>query len=131
MESNEELRHLITIDYCETTMTTPIAIPFDAAEFLDNEEVIAAYLQDALEDDNPDVFLQALSDVARARGMSHVAESTGMGRESLYKTLRPGSKPGFLTISKVVQALGVKLSLLPVTAIAKGPRHRTRAAKGA
>lgn len=84
---------------------------FDAAGYLDNEKVIAAYLQDAMEDDNPDVFLSALSDVARARGMSQIAENTGLGRERLHKALRPGARPGFATISKVVQALGVKLTV--------------------
>lgn len=85
---------------------------FDTSDYLDNEETIAAYLQDAMDDEDPDLFLSALADVAKARGMSHVAEASGLGRESLYKALRPGARPGFLTISKVVQALGVKLTVV-------------------
>lgn len=56
---------------------------FDAAEYLDNEEVIAAYLQDALDDDDPDVFLLAVADVVRARSMTRVSKDSGLGRESL------------------------------------------------
>ena len=55
---------------------------FDAADYLDNDEVIAEYLNAALEDANPDVFLAAISDVAKARGMSRLAKDAGLGRES-------------------------------------------------
>ena len=84
---------------------------FDAADYLDNEEVIAEYLTAALEDENPDVFLTAIADVAKARGMTAVANSTGLGRESLYKALAPGAKPRYETIVKVLHGLGVKLTV--------------------
>jgi len=82
---------------------------FDAADYLDSEEVIVEYLTAALEDMNPDVFLSALADVAKARGMSAVAQNSGLGRESLYKALTPGAKPRYDTILKVLHGLGVKL----------------------
>ena len=66
---------------------------FDAADYLNDEETIAAYLTAALEDPNPDVFLAAVRDVARARGMAQLAKDAGLGRESLYKALTPGAKP--------------------------------------
>lgn len=75
--------------------------PFDAADYLDSQEVIAEYLNAALEDENPDVFLVAVSDVAKARGMTQLAKETGLGRESLYKAL------------KVMRALGVQLHAVP------------------
>jgi len=84
---------------------------FDPSAFLDNEEVIAEYLNAALEDGNPDVFLAAVGHVAKARGMSVIAESTGLGRESLYKAMSPGSKPRYDTVLKVLQSLGVKLKI--------------------
>ncbi len=84
---------------------------FDAADYLDSEEMIAEYLTAALEDENPDVFLAAIADVAKARGMSAVAQSTGLGRESLYKALAPGAKPRYDTILKVLHGLGVKLTI--------------------
>lgn len=86
---------------------------FDAADYLDSEEMIAEYLSAALEDENPDVFLAAVSDVAKARGMTSIANSTGLGRESLYKALTPGAKPRYETIIKVLHGLGVKLTVQP------------------
>jgi len=86
-------------------------VRFDASEFLDSEEVIAEYLAAAMENSDPDVFIAALGDVAKARGMATVAERTGLGRESLYKALRPGSKLRFETVQKVVGALGVTLTV--------------------
>ena len=56
--------------------------PFDAASYLDSEETIAEYLTAAMEDENPDVLLSALADVAKARGMAQVARDAGLGRES-------------------------------------------------
>ncbi len=84
---------------------------FDAAQYLDSEEMMAEYLSAAMEDPNPDVFLTALSDVARARGIAQLAKDAGLGRESLYKTLSPGSKPRFDTIMKITKALGVPLAV--------------------
>jgi len=86
---------------------------FDAADYLNNEETIAEYLTAALEDPNPDVFLTAVRDVARARGMTQLAKETGLGRESLYKALTPGAKPRYDTVLKLVNALGVKLLASP------------------
>ena len=83
--------------------------PFDAADYLDNEEVIAEYLNAALDDENPDVFLVAVADVAKARGMTQLAKDTGLGRESLYKALSPGAKPRYDTVLKLVRALGMEL----------------------
>ena len=90
--------------------------PFDAADYLDNDIVISEYLNAALEDENPDVFLQAVADVAKARGMSKLAKDTGLGRESLYKALAPGAKPRYDTVIKLVRALGVELHATPVHA---------------
>ena len=76
--------------------------PFDAADYLDDEETIAHYITAALEDPNPDVFLSAVRDVARARGMAQLAKDTGLGRESLYKALTPGAKPRYDTMLKLL-----------------------------
>ena len=84
--------------------------PFDAADYLTDEDTIAEYLTAALEDPNPDMFLVAVRDVARARGMTQLAKDSGLGRESLYKALAPGAKPRHETIQKIMRALGVKFS---------------------
>ncbi len=85
--------------------------PFDASEYLDNEEVIAEYLTAALEDPNPEVFLIAVANVAKARGIAKIAQDSGLGRESLYKALAPGAKPRYETVRKLMDALGVKLTV--------------------
>lgn len=86
---------------------------FDASDYLEDDAVVAEYLNAALEDENPDVFLQAVADVAKARGMSKLARDTGLGRESLYKALAPGAKPRYETIIKLVRALGIELHTTP------------------
>jgi probable addiction module antidote protein len=87
---------------------------FDAADYLDSEEVIAEYLNVALASEHPDLFLQAIADVAKARGMAQLAKDTGLGRESLYKALAPGAKPRYDTVLKLIRALGVELQMTPV-----------------
>jgi probable addiction module antidote protein len=82
---------------------------FDPAAYLDNEEVIAEYLSQVLEDGDTDELITAIGHVAKARGMAQIAKDTGLGRESLYKAFAPGSKPRFDTVMKVLKALGVKL----------------------
>lgn len=85
--------------------------PFDASDYLDNEEVIAEYLAAALEDSNPNVFLRAVADVAKARGIAKVAADAGLGRESLYKALTPGAKIRYETVRKLMDSLGVRLTV--------------------
>ena len=85
---------------------------FDASRYLDNDEVIAEFLKAALEDPNPEVFISAIGHVAKARGMTSVAESSGLGRESLYKAFAPGAKPRYETVVKVLRTLGVKLQVV-------------------
>ena len=84
-------------------------VPFDAAEYLTDDETIAEYINAILEEDDTDLLLMALGDVARARGMAQVAKDSGLGRESLYKALAPCAKPRFDTVREVTRALGVRL----------------------
>jgi probable addiction module antidote protein len=87
---------------------------FDPAEQLKDEEDIAAYLTIVMEENDPALLAAALGDIARARGMSEIAKSTGISREALYKALRPNAKPRFDTINKVCAALGVRLEARPI-----------------
>ena len=87
---------------------------FDPAEYLDSEEMIAAYLNEMLEEGNPALIAQALGDVARARGMTDIAKETGIAREVLYKALRPDSSPRLETIMKVMKAVGLRLVVEPI-----------------
>jgi probable addiction module antidote protein len=85
--------------------------PFDASDYLDSEEAIAEYLTVALENPDPNAFLVAVRDVAKARGMATVAANAGLGRESLYKALTPGAKPRFETVRRLLAALGVRINV--------------------
>ena len=89
-------------------------LPYDAAEHLETEDDIIAYLEAALEDGDPAVIVHAIGNIARARGMSQIARDAGLGRESLYKALSPEGNPEFATVLKVVKALGIRLHAEPV-----------------
>lgn len=89
---------------------------FDAAEYLNSDEDVAAYLTTILEENDAALLAAALGDIARARGMTQVAKDSGITREALYKALRPGSEPRFDTVSRVCAALGVRLVAQPMAA---------------
>ena len=93
------------------TETKTVSHPWDITRYLDSDEAIAAYIDAALEEEDPAVLAAALGDVARAKGMTEIARETGLGRESLYKALTPGAKPRYDTVLKVLQGLGVKLTV--------------------
>ncbi len=88
---------------------------FDVSEHLRTPEEMAAYLEACFEEAGGDAafIAKALGDIARAKGMSQIARETGLSRESLYKALSGERTPGFDTILKVVQALGLKLHAVP------------------
>lgn len=87
--------------------------PFDAAEFLDSPEMVAAYLDAALAEGDPALFAAALGDVAKARGMSEIARGAGVTREALYKALSETGDPRMSTLFGVIKALGLKVKLEP------------------
>ena len=91
--------------------TAPRRASFDASDYLGRAETISAYLAHAVEKPNPDAFMMAVRDVAKARGIASVATKAGIGRESLYKTLQSGSKPRFDTVRRLLAALDVKLDV--------------------
>jgi len=86
---------------------------FDITEYLSSEEDIAEYLSIVLEENDPAALAQALGNVARARGMSEIAEKSGITREALYRALRPNTKPRLDTVNRVCAALGMRLVVQP------------------
>lgn len=94
-------------------MKKPVTRRFDVTEMLQTEQDIAQYLSLVLEDGDPALLAATLGDIARARGMTQIAQEAGIGREALYKALRPGSSPRFDTIARVCKALGMKLVAQP------------------
>ena len=84
---------------------------FDITRHLDSEEAMAEYLSQVLEDGDNAELIRALGHIAKDKGMATVAKDSGLGRESLYKALSEGSQPRFDTITKVINALGLKMSV--------------------
>lgn len=94
-----------TLQKMNTTKTSK----FDIAEYLDDNEMIAEYLNEVLEEGDSSDIITALGHVAKALGMSKIAKETGLSRPSLYKALAEGSKPQFDTVLKVLRAVGSNL----------------------
>ena len=101
-------------------MAKTVTTLWDPAEHLQSEEDMAAYLEAALLEGDPNLVAAALGDIARAKGMTQVAREAGLGRESLYKALSPTGNPAFGTILKVVAALGLQLHASPAPAKSAG-----------
>ena len=93
--------------------------PFDAADYLENEDDYALYLQSSFEEDPGDGSLirSAILDIAKAKGMAEVAKESGLTREGLYKALGPAGNPKFGTITKILSALGIELRPIVVTQV--------------
>jgi probable addiction module antidote protein len=84
---------------------------FDVVDYLKTEKDIAGYLNAVLEDGDPALFVAAIGDISRAKGMSAIAKKSGVTRESLYRALKIEARPRFETVAKVIHALGMKLSV--------------------
>jgi probable addiction module antidote protein len=95
--------------------------PYDSAEFLNSPKAIKFYMEEAMESGDPRLISHALGVVARANSMSEIARKSGLTREGLYKSLSPNGRPELSTVMRVLNALGIGLSLkvLKVTASAK------------
>lgn len=92
-------------------MTATPTIPWNTEDHLETPEDIAAYLEAVFADGDPALISHALGAVARSKGMTEIAQRTGLGRQSLYKALSPEGQPEFATVLKVVRALGLKLTV--------------------
>jgi probable addiction module antidote protein len=89
--------------------------PWDGARYIRDDADRAAYLEAALEDDDPRVVIAVLGDIARSRGMTEVARETGLGRESLYKALSENGNPSLATVLQVIRAVGLRLHVAPAS----------------
>ena len=89
---------------------------FEITDYLDSNEMIAAYLNVVLEEGSNAEILTAIGHIAKAVGMTKIAEQTGLSRPSLYKALSDGAKPQFATIMKVLKAVGGQIRVDPIPA---------------
>jgi probable addiction module antidote protein len=86
---------------------------WDGAEFLTTPERIAAYLDVVLEEGDPDMIKIALGNIARSKGMTEIERTTGIRRTTLYRALSPDGNPELATVASVLDALGLRLSVVP------------------
>jgi probable addiction module antidote protein len=84
---------------------------WDAAEHLDSDEAIAAYLAEAMESGDRNHIVQALNTVARARGMTQIAKEAGIARQALYRSLGENGNPTLSTLLGVLKSLGLNLAV--------------------
>lgn len=92
----------------------PASVPFRVADLLRNDAERAAYLAALLEDGDARVLTIGLRDLAEsAGGMAMIAERTGLSRETLYRTLSADGNPRLDTLTAVLQAMGLRLSVTP------------------
>jgi probable addiction module antidote protein len=94
-------------------MTKTETTAWDPANHFTSSDDMAAYLEAALEDGDPQLVASALGDIARAKGMTQIAREAGLGRESLYKALSSSGNPELATVLKVISALGLQLHASP------------------
>ncbi len=85
---------------------------WDASEHLSSPEMIKEYLKVSFEEGDTEQLLKAIGNVAKAQGMTEIANKTNLGRQNLYKALSVGSSPKFDTVKKVVEAFGCKLQIV-------------------
>jgi probable addiction module antidote protein len=88
---------------------------FDPAEYIITEEDVILHLEAAFEDGHPGVISDMIGAVARSQGMAAIAAKTGLSRESLYRALSPKGNPKLSTLVEVLAALGLRLSVVPLT----------------
>ncbi|WP_416137074.1 addiction module antidote protein [Halomonas sp. HK25] len=86
---------------------------YDPAAALESEEAIAVFLADALETGDSGYIAKAMGVVARAKGMTALANETGLSREQLYRSFSEQGNPTLKTMLAVMRALGVELTVRP------------------
>ena len=86
-------------------------VAFDPANYLETEEDILYYLEAAMEGNDPRHIASALGDVARSKGMTEVAKKAGLGRQALYSALSETGNPTLETLTAVLGALGLELTV--------------------
>ena len=101
---------------------------WDVADYLKTEKDVRYFLEEVLNANDPKLCQMALGDVARSAGMAKIAKKAGLNRESLYKALKEDAHPRFETVMRVLNAMGMKLSITPCVA-EKGVRYSAKKEK--
>ena len=84
---------------------------WDPAKYINTKEAVIAHIEAALEENDMELFLSVISDIARSKGMSQIARELGISREGLYRSLAPTGNPSFETVLKLLDLLGLRIKL--------------------
>ena len=84
---------------------------YDPADYINSKEDIIAFLEGALEENDPDFLLKTIGNIARSRGMSKIAKELNIDRAGLYKALAPDGNPSFKTVFKLFDILGLRIKV--------------------
>ncbi|MDR3276829.1 MAG: putative addiction module antidote protein [Treponema sp.] len=84
---------------------------WDPAEDINTKEEVYAYLEAALEENDTELLLAVIGDIARSKGMAAIAKELNVARESLYRSLSAAGNPSFATVANTLNALGYQLTL--------------------
>ncbi|MCL1817292.1 MAG: putative addiction module antidote protein [Spirochaetaceae bacterium] len=84
---------------------------YDPAEDIETKEDVIAYLEAALEENDPEFLFKTIGYIARSKGMAQIARELNLNREGLYTALSPQGNPSFVTIARVLDNLGFQLSI--------------------
>ena len=84
---------------------------YDPAEVITTKETVIAFLEGALEKNDPDFLLRTIGHIARSKGMTQIARELGVTRKGLYKSLAPDGNPSFKTVFKLIDLLGLRLKM--------------------
>lgn len=87
---------------------------FDAADYLETPEAVAAYLNEILIDGDSTLIASALGDIARSKGMLKTSKATGLNRSSLYQSLNRQGDPKISTVSSLIRSFGLSLMVVPL-----------------
>lgn len=99
-------------------------LPYDPAASLTTPEAIEYFVRDAMEDDDPAYIVHALGIAARARGMTKIANDTGLAREALYRSFSEEGNPSLKSTIAVLKSLGFGLTIRRLDeADAEGDTH--------
>ena len=86
---------------------------WDPAEYIRDKEDVIAFLEAALEENDPEIILSIVGDIARSKGMTKIAKELKLDRKGLYKSLAPDGNPSFGTVFKLIEILGLQIKLMP------------------
>jgi len=84
---------------------------YDPAEYIETKEDVIAFLEEALEENDPEFLFRTIGYIARSKGMAQIAKELKLNREGLYTALSPQGNPSFITIARVLDNLGFQLSV--------------------